>query len=144
VKQIVERHPELGSLVETLYTVHKRERTKPSQEELQDLLHTFIERGKLIFFVLGALDELQPEHWPILLGILEMLNAKLFITSRPLDTLQRQLPQAQVFSIAATPYDLNLYIKEFYRHNPDVVALLEGTGYEGRISEAVHRKSRRM
>jgi ankyrin repeat domain-containing protein 50 len=144
VKQIVERHPELGSLVETLYTVHKRERTKPSQEELQDPLNTFIERGKLIFFVLDALDALRAQYRPVLLGMIEVLHIKLFITSRPLETLQRQLPQDQVFSIAATPYDLDLYIKELFRHNADVVALLDGTGYEWRIDgivETVHRKS---
>ncbi|KAH6903976.1 hypothetical protein BKA70DRAFT_1403752 [Coprinopsis sp. MPI-PUGE-AT-0042] len=143
VKQIVERHADLGPLVENLYLLHKRERTKPSQEELQDLLHTFIECGKTIFFVLDALDELRAEHRPVLLGILATLDAKLFITSRrsSLETLQQQLYQAEVFEIAATPSDLDLYIKDFFRHSPDVMTLLEGTDYEERIVEAVHRKS---
>ncbi|KAH6902518.1 ankyrin repeat-containing domain protein [Coprinopsis sp. MPI-PUGE-AT-0042] len=123
VKQIVERHADLGPLVESLYLLHKRERTKPSQEELQDLLHTFIE--------------------PVLLGILATLDAKLFITSRrsSLETLQQQLYQAEVFEIAATPSDLDLYIKDFFRHSPDIMTLLEGTDFEDRIVKAVHQKS---
>ncbi|KAH6903936.1 ankyrin repeat-containing domain protein [Coprinopsis sp. MPI-PUGE-AT-0042] len=141
VKQIVERHADLGDLVEGLYTVHKRERTKPSQEELQNLLSEFTKQGKTIFFVLDALDEMRAECRPHLLRFLASLNARLFITSRPLDTLQQQFPQAQVFNIAARPSDLDLHVKDFLRHSPDVVALSEGTGLEERIVETIHRKS---
>ncbi|KAH6903958.1 ankyrin repeat domain-containing protein 28 [Coprinopsis sp. MPI-PUGE-AT-0042] len=141
VKQIVERHADLGPLVESVYTVHKRERTKASQEELQDLLSEFTKRGKTIFFVLDALDELRAEHRSVLLWILVSLGGKLFITSRPLETLQQQLPDAHVFKIAASPSDLDLHIKHFLRHSPDVVALLEGTDLEERIVETIHQKS---
>ncbi|KAH6903949.1 hypothetical protein BKA70DRAFT_582864 [Coprinopsis sp. MPI-PUGE-AT-0042] len=141
VKQILERHTDLGPLVESVYTAHKRERTKPSQEELHDLLSEFTRRGKTIFFVLDALDELRAEHRSALLGMIVSLGAKLFITSRPLETLQRQLPEAHVFKIAASPFDLDLHIKHFLRHSPDVVALLEGTDLEERIVEMIHQKS---
>jgi hypothetical protein len=141
VKQIVERHVDLVPAVAGLYTKHKEERTKLSQQDLMGLLAGFIQRGKSLFFVLDALDEMPPEDRTILLRLLASLNAKIFITSRPLDTLQRQYLQAQVFNIAASPHDLDLHIKDFLRHSPELMALLEGTTYLERIAEIVHRKS---
>jgi ankyrin repeat domain-containing protein 50 len=141
VKQIVERHADLVPVVSGLYTKHKEERTKPSQQDLMVLLAGFIQRGKSLFFVLDALDEMPPEDRPILLRLLVSLDAKIFITSRPLDALQRQYVQAQIFDIAASPHDLDLHIKEFLRRSPELMALLENTNYLERIAEIVHRKS---
>ncbi|KAH6902522.1 ankyrin repeat-containing domain protein [Coprinopsis sp. MPI-PUGE-AT-0042] len=140
VKQIVERHTDLGPLVESIYTPHERERTKPSQEELQELLSDFIRRGKTIFFILDALDEMRAEDRPHLLRFLASLNARLFITSRPLETLQQQLPEARLFNIAASPSDLKLHTKLFLQHSPDLMALLEGTNLEEHIVERIHHK----
>ncbi|KAH6902533.1 hypothetical protein BKA70DRAFT_1112737, partial [Coprinopsis sp. MPI-PUGE-AT-0042] len=141
VKQIVERHIDLAPLVQCLYAKHKQERTKPTQDDLMGVLAGFVQRGKVLFFVLDALDEMRAEDRPILVRLLSSLDVKIFITSRPLETLQQQFPQAQVFNIAASPSDLDLHIKHFLRHCPDLVALLEGTEFEERIVEAVHRKS---
>ncbi|KAH6903987.1 hypothetical protein BKA70DRAFT_583896 [Coprinopsis sp. MPI-PUGE-AT-0042] len=141
VKQIVERHIDLLPIIEGLYVKHKRERTKPSQQDLMGVLTTFVGRGKTLFFVLDALDEMRAEDRPILVRLLASLEARLFITSRPLEILQRQFSQAQVFSIAANPSDLDLHIKNFLLHSPEVMALLEGTDFEERIVETVHRRS---
>ncbi|KAH6892839.1 hypothetical protein BKA70DRAFT_1536643 [Coprinopsis sp. MPI-PUGE-AT-0042] len=130
IKQIVERHPDMVSLVETLYALHKRERTRPTQQDLVGLLSQFAALGKTLIFVLDALDELRAEDRPVLLGLLTSLSAKLFITSRPLETLQHRYPQAQVFEIAARPSDIDLHIREFLRHSSDLVELLEGSDFE--------------
>ncbi|KAH6903969.1 ankyrin repeat-containing domain protein [Coprinopsis sp. MPI-PUGE-AT-0042] len=140
VKQIIERHVDLVPMVQGLYAKHKQERTKLTQEDLMGVLAGFVQHGKLLFFVLDALDEMRGEDQPILVRLLSSLDVKIFITSRPLETLQQQFPQAQVFNIAARPSDLDLHIKHFLRHCPDLVALLEGTKFEERIVEAVHRK----
>ncbi|KAH6903934.1 ankyrin repeat-containing domain protein [Coprinopsis sp. MPI-PUGE-AT-0042] len=141
VKQIVERHTDLLPIVEGLYARHQQEKTKPCQQGLMGVLTKFVKHGKLLFLVLDALDEMRAEDRPVLVHLLMSLDVKLFITSRPLETLQRQFPQAQMFNIAASPLDLNLHIKHFLRHSPDVMALLEGTGLAERIVEAVHGKS---
>ncbi|KAH6903940.1 hypothetical protein BKA70DRAFT_1403731 [Coprinopsis sp. MPI-PUGE-AT-0042] len=141
VKQIVERHIDLVPIIEGLYAKHKREKTKPSQQELVDALAEFTRGGKCLFFVLDALDEMRVKDRPILVNLLASLEAKLFITSRPLEILQRRHPQAQVFNIAATMSDLDLYMKDFLRHSPEVVALLEGTDLEERIAQTIHRTS---
>ncbi|KAH6903975.1 ankyrin repeat-containing domain protein [Coprinopsis sp. MPI-PUGE-AT-0042] len=130
VKQVIERHSDLIPFVEGLYAKHQRERTRPSQQDLTGVLAVFIKCGKLLFFVLDALDEMRAEDRPVLVNLFVSLGVNLFITSRPLETLQRQFPQAQVFNIAASPSDLDLHIKHFLRHSPDLVALLEGGDFE--------------
>lgn len=141
VKQIVERHLDLVPVVAGLYTKHQQERTKPSQQDLMGVLAEFVRYGKSLLFVLDAFDEMRLEDRPILLRLLASLEAKIFITSRPLELLQGQYPQAQVFNIAASPSDLDLHIKDFLRHSPEVMALLEGTDIEERIVETIHPTS---
>ncbi|KAH6904192.1 hypothetical protein BKA70DRAFT_1403427, partial [Coprinopsis sp. MPI-PUGE-AT-0042] len=141
IKQFLERHGDLVSIVEGLYKKHEHERTKPSQEELMKVLQIFIERGKTLFFILDALDEMRTEDRSRLVELLVTLDAKLFITSRPLETLQKQFFECQMFDIAARPSDIDLHIKDFLRHSPDVIALLEGTDLQERIVETIHRKS---
>ncbi|KAH6892819.1 ankyrin repeat-containing domain protein [Coprinopsis sp. MPI-PUGE-AT-0042] len=144
VKQIVERHTDLIPSIEPLYARHQQERTKPSQQELTGVLEGFVVCGKTLFFVLDALDEMRVEDRPILLRLLASLDAKIFITSRPLEPLQRQFPDAQVFDIAASASDLDLHIKNFLQHSPEVMALIEGTNLEEQIAETIHRKSGAM
>ncbi|KAH6906618.1 hypothetical protein BKA70DRAFT_1189984 [Coprinopsis sp. MPI-PUGE-AT-0042] len=141
VKQIVERHIDLIPIIEGLYVKHSQERTRPAQHDLVGMLAEFVKHGKSLFFVLDALDEMWAVDRPVLLRLLSSLDVKLFITSRPLETLQQQFPLAQVFNIAASTSDLDLHIKDFLRNSPDVMALLGGTEFEERIVETIHRKS---
>jgi hypothetical protein len=139
VKQIVERHDDLVPLIATVYAQHKKEGTKPTQQDLMGLLAGFITAGKSLFFVLDALDEMRAEHRPILLKLLASLDAKLFITSRPLESIQKQYPHAQIFQISATEADIELHVREFLGHNPEVVALLEGTELDKHIAGTIYQ-----
>jgi hypothetical protein len=141
VKQIVEHHDDLIPLIAGLYMKHKKDSTKANQQELMCALGNFVRHGKSLFFVLDALDELRAEDRPILLRLLTSLDAKVFITSRPLDVLQKQYPYAQIFDIAASPADVKLHVHYFLQHCPEVMALLEGTDLEQSLAETIHRKS---
>ncbi|KAH6894841.1 ankyrin repeat-containing domain protein, partial [Coprinopsis sp. MPI-PUGE-AT-0042] len=141
VKQIIERHDDLIPTIEDLYARHEKEKTKPSQQELREVLQGFVQCGKTLIFVLDAFDEMRADDRPVLLNLLASLDAKLFITSRPLEALQRQFADARVFKIAASPSDLDLHIKHFLRHTPELMALLEGTDLEEQIAETIHQKS---
>ncbi|KAH6874837.1 ankyrin repeat-containing domain protein, partial [Coprinopsis sp. MPI-PUGE-AT-0042] len=141
VKQIIERHDDLIPTIEALYARHEKEKTKPSQQELREVLQGFVQCGKTLFFVLDAFDEMRADDRPVLLNLLASLDAQLFITSRPLQALQRQFASARIFKIAASPSDLDLHIKHFLRHTPELMALLEGTDLEEHIAETIHQKS---
>jgi ankyrin repeat domain-containing protein 50 len=141
VKQIVERHDDLVDAIAGLYTKHERESTKPSQKDLMVALAEFLTRGKKLFFVLDALDEMRVEDRPVLLRLLASLDAKLFITSRPLDVVQKQYPHAQFFDIAASQVDIALHVQNFLQHSPEVMTLLEGTDLEQNLAKMIHRKS---
>jgi ankyrin repeat domain-containing protein 50 len=141
VRQIVERHDDLVPLITEVYARHKREGTKPAQEELMCLLAGFITAGKSLFFVLDALDEMRAKDRPVLLKLLASLDTKLFITSRPLEPIQKQYPHAQMFEISASRADIELHFQEFLQHSPEVVALLEGTELKQHIAETIHQMS---
>lgn len=127
VTQIVERHQDVISLVEPLCARHKREGTRPSQQELERLLSEIAELGKRFIFFLDALDELIPSERKPLIDVLSRVDARLFITSRPLETLQRSFPDAQFFEIAPKPSDINLLVERAMEQNPDLCELIQGT-----------------
>jgi ankyrin repeat domain-containing protein 50 len=141
VKQIVERHNDLVPIIAEVYASHRREGTKPAQQELMGLLAGFIRAGKSLFFVLDALDEMRAEDRPVLLKLLASLDAKLFITSLPLETIQQQYPHAQIFKIRASRADIELHVQEFLRRSPEVLALLKGTDLEQHMGETIYRMS---
>ena len=141
VKQIVEYHTDLIPIISKIYMKHKRDRTKPTQQELMALLTELSKCGKTLFFFLDALDELREADRPVLLGFLASLNAKLFITSRPLSSLQKQCPKARIFDIAADPSDVKLLVHDTLRRSPDLMTLLDGTGLEDEIMEKICQKA---
>jgi ankyrin repeat domain-containing protein 50 len=144
VKQIVERHADLVPTVETLYVKHRRERTRPSQQDLLRLLSQFTELGKRLFFVLDALDELPSEERAIILTLLASLDAKLFITSRPLPPLQQCFPGAKIFEVAAHAADIDLLIQEYLLRNPDLKVLFQESNLEDHFKQKIRQKSGKM
>jgi hypothetical protein len=144
VKQIIERHEDLFPIVETLYAKHKRELTRPSQQDLLRLLSQFAELGKRLFFVLDALDELLSEERAIVLTLLASLDAKLLITSRPLPPLQQCFPGATIFEVAAHASDIDLLIQEYLLRNPDIKVLLQESNFEDHFKQRIRQKSGKM
>lgn len=144
VKQILERHEDLLPVAASLYARHNRDGTSPRRNELVSLLDDFVKYGKTLLLVLDALDELRVDDRPILLRLLASLNVRIFITSRPLETLQQKFSDLTVFDIAAQPSDIQLHIEQCLLECPDLTALLKGTDAKERIVEAVYRKSNGM
>ncbi|KAH6892843.1 ankyrin repeat-containing domain protein [Coprinopsis sp. MPI-PUGE-AT-0042] len=140
VKQIVERHADSIPIVQEIYAKHKREKTRLSQQDLMSLLSQLI-KGKVVYIVLDALDELRSEDRPILIGLLASLHVKLFITSRPLASLQKRWDQAQVFDITADPSDIDLVIQSFLCQSPDLMTLLDDSGMKSQVVETIRIKA---
>ncbi|KAH6903897.1 ankyrin repeat-containing domain protein [Coprinopsis sp. MPI-PUGE-AT-0042] len=142
VSQIAERHPDAGPLLASLYAKHKRERTKPSPQEIKGLLLQIIQLGKTLFFVVDALDELRDEDRSVLIGLLASLpDTRIFITSRPLEALQNRFSEARIFNIAAHPSDVDLLIRESLDRNPHLVALFEDSEFHGHLVRTIREKA---
>ena len=112
VKQTIERHPDCVPLAEQVYETHIREGTRPTEEELNELLRQFVQRKKATFYILEALDEAPDRIRLKLLQKLLLLGVRLFITSRPLPELQAMFTGAHTFTIRAQDKDLDLHIQE--------------------------------
>lgn len=112
VKQTYERHTGCRKYVEDTYSQHLREATRPTETQLLGLLRRLIASVSITFYVLDALDEAPVQLQRAILKALTSLDARLFITSRPLDDLQAHFAEASTFRIAAHNDDLDLYIKQ--------------------------------
>ena len=109
MKQSLERHNCLISRADKVYARHIREKTQPTEEELLGLLRWFTVRIPGTFYFLDALDEAPIDIQRELVDKLASVNARVFITSRPMD-VQVDFPKAHHFEIAARDQDLDLHI----------------------------------
>ncbi|KAH6909763.1 hypothetical protein BKA70DRAFT_1425484 [Coprinopsis sp. MPI-PUGE-AT-0042] len=124
VKQTVERHAHCLSLFDEVYAVHIREKTQPSEAELLGLLQRFTENVVATFYVLDALDEALKAIQVDVVKKLASLNVKIFITSRPMQTVEVHFPSAHRFPIVAQDHDLDLHIIEQISRSPDLQEIL--------------------
>ncbi|KAH6911291.1 hypothetical protein BKA70DRAFT_1560386 [Coprinopsis sp. MPI-PUGE-AT-0042] len=92
VKQTIERHSRCLLIFNQMFARHVRERSQPSEDELLRLLHRFAQVMAATFYFLEALDEAPINIQLDLLKRLSSLHVKLFITSRPLPSLEPCLP----------------------------------------------------
>ena len=125
VKQTLEKRPDFATLAQNVYDEHIGYDTQPTEVELIELLRQFNQRTRVTFYVLDALDEAPVRIRLKLIQTLSSLGARLFITSRPLPTLESKLPSAFAFSISAQDRDLDLHIEEKIAGSEDLQDLLE-------------------
>ena len=112
VKQTLEQRSDCTPLAQTIYDEHIHHGTQPTEGELIELLRQFNQQTKVTFYVLDALDEAPVRIRLRLIQTLSSLGARLFITSRPLPTLESKLPDPSTFNISAQDHDLDLHIEE--------------------------------
>ncbi|KAH6870872.1 hypothetical protein BKA70DRAFT_1069663, partial [Coprinopsis sp. MPI-PUGE-AT-0042] len=125
VKQTVERHPDCELIAEKAYARHIREKTQPTESELLELLRQFTEVNAATFYFLDALDEAPDRIQVDLVLKLASLNARLFVTSRPLESVQARVPDAHCFPIFAQEGDLDLHINQEISRSRDLASFLE-------------------
>ncbi|KAH6908129.1 hypothetical protein BKA70DRAFT_1427376 [Coprinopsis sp. MPI-PUGE-AT-0042] len=129
VRQLLERYPFLYPLVKPVYDEHSREMTKPSKDQLLELLRDISQVFETLFCALDGLDEAAPDTQFKLLDALSTVKASYFITSRPLEPLHSVLPNAQFFNIVARPEDIKLMVSQKLRESPRVASMLDAGGH---------------
>jgi hypothetical protein len=128
VKQTVERHADCIPLAEEAYARHLHEKTEPTETELLQLLQRFARQKRGTFYFLDALDEAPDRVQLELVKKLASLDVRLFITSRPLKTVENCVPGVHSFAIAAQDHDLDLHIDQEIEASPDLQSLLQRVG----------------
>ncbi|KAH6889033.1 ankyrin repeat-containing domain protein [Coprinopsis sp. MPI-PUGE-AT-0042] len=123
--QTLERHPDCLGLIEETYAQHLRERTEPTEEQLLALLCQLTKSMTATFYILDALDEAHTKIQLAVVKALASLNVKLFITSRPLKTVEANFPAANTFPIIAQDTDIDLHIAKGINESAELQRLLQ-------------------
>ena len=130
VKQTLERNPKCHPIACKVYARHIKEKTRPSEEELFNLLRQFTGMMLATFYFLDAMDEAPLDVQLELLEKLTSLNVGLFITSRPMDALQARFPAAHKYPIRAQDHDLDLHINKEISRSVFLQDILDAQGPE--------------
>jgi hypothetical protein len=77
------------------------------------------------FYILDALDEAPTKIQLAVVRTLASLNVKIFITSRPLKTIEASFPRAHTFTIFAQDVDLDLHITQAISDNAELQHLVQ-------------------
>ncbi|KAH6908110.1 ankyrin repeat-containing domain protein [Coprinopsis sp. MPI-PUGE-AT-0042] len=148
IRQLLERYPFLLPLVQPLYEEHRREKTKPSRNELLDLLRDISNVFDTFYCALDGLDEATEDDQFKLLDALSSIKANFFITSRPLESLSPLLPNARFFTVAARDEDIQRLIDYKIKQSPRLVAMLdtqgEGSSHRETIVTKITQKAEGM
>jgi hypothetical protein len=119
LRHLYETSPGAFVDAEELHTRHKKYRTSPKREEIEEVLRNGIARCHEAYIILDALDEYLENFSER--AIRELLNAfqglgsnvKLMVTSRVLGTMEgifKQI-QAERLEICAKDQDLQMYVQ---------------------------------
>jgi ankyrin repeat domain-containing protein 50 len=141
VKQTLERHPDCLSLVERTYSRHLHENTEPTELQLLSLLGELTDGMQATFYILDALDEAPTKMQLAVVRVLASLKVKLFITSRPLKTVEAHFHQAHTFTIVAQDADIALHIAKAIDDNAELQRLLKANPFlRDEIVSTINRK----
>jgi hypothetical protein len=116
LQQLVLQNPEYIPDLESLYSKHLRENTRPDVGEISELLQSIIWSFPKVFIIIDALDECSDvdDVRFILLTELRKLKSRvcLLITSRPIPKLEEGLEDAVHVYAKASDSDIKNYLEQ--------------------------------
>jgi hypothetical protein len=124
-RQLYETSPEAFADAEALHARHKKHRTSPKREEIEEVLRNGIARCHEAYIILDALDEylenFSDRAIRELLNVIQGLgsNVKLMVTSRVLGAMEGIFKeiQAERLEICAKDEDLQRYVQARIEHD---------------------------
>jgi hypothetical protein len=133
IKQLVEHHPRFFPYIESVYTKHMKEATRPHEQNLLELFQKLIGSFKQAYIIIDAVDEASDDTRDHLLRALSPLRANLLLTSRP-SNLSKHLPQDALFVYidALNQQDIKHFIDENFQQSIRLLDLLEGKEEDGK------------
>jgi Cdc6-like AAA superfamily ATPase len=117
LKQLVQGRPLVPENMKCLYERHKEKRTRPSIDEILEVLYSIVADYSRAFILIDALDELQASDgdWRKILAELFNLQAKsgasLFVTSRYIPEITKEFEgRSTSLEIRASDKDVQRYL----------------------------------
>ena len=117
LKQLLQEQPFLPDSVKTLYLRHKNKRTRPSFDEISEVLQSVMAEYSRVFIIIDALDECQISdgcRQRFLLGLFNLhakCGANLFVTSRPIFSIEKKFEGNTSLEIRASDEDVRRYLE---------------------------------
>lgn len=147
LKQLLKQQTTLPNCVTELYESHQRRTTRPSIDDIVELLQSSTATLSRIFVIVDALDECQTTEGCQMDFISELftfkdgVKANLFATSRHIDRIQRKFSRCISLEIKATDEDIRMYLKgQRRRFSQDMVS----DELQARIESKVIKASENM
>jgi len=115
LKQFVQEQP-IPDSVRTLYDRHKDKRTRPSLDEILGILQSEAAAYSRVFIIINAFDECQISdscRQRLLSGLFNLqvkCGANLFITSRPISSIEKEFEGKPMLEIRASDEDVRRYL----------------------------------
>jgi Cdc6-like AAA superfamily ATPase len=126
LKQLIQRQPTMPQSVRKLYYEHKRERTRPSINEVLTVLHSITSTYSRIFFIVDALDECsgksRKKFLSEIFNLQTIARANLFVTSRFLQEVEKEFKESITLQIRANDVDVGNYLDEQLRNFRSLVS----------------------
>ncbi|EAU92501.2 ankyrin containing protein [Coprinopsis cinerea okayama7 len=144
IKEYLEQHPFLISVVEPLYSRHELTKTEPSEDELVTLLadiETFFRKS---FYALDGVDEARNDVQFDLIKLFNSLQGNIILFSRPLDELGTYLDYAVLFSVSAQAEDLEVMIADKLDRHVALRRILSNPEHKLEVVRSIQEKSAGM
>ena len=115
LKQLIQLRPEIPSEIVNLHERHLTKQTRPTLDEVSQLLKREIRSRSNVFIIIDALDELSDSDNTRDNFISELRSiqddVRLMITSRHVTTIEHEFENAGRIEILASDEDVKLYLK---------------------------------
>lgn len=131
VKHLAQQNTSAIQSLKTLYDAHVKNKTRPSINELNELLNAIVHSPSFerIFIIVDALDECQAaencrlKFTCVLSRLVQAGKANVFATSRPSPELQNALQQSSTISLElrATDEDVQVYLEGNFENLPNCI-----------------------
>jgi Cdc6-like AAA superfamily ATPase len=118
LKQLIQGLPLIPQSIQTLYEHHQRKRTRPSINEIMQILQSVVRDYSKAFIIVDALDECQVSEGRRKQFLTELFNlqtktvANLFATSRYIPEITREFDGSASLEIRASNDDVQKYLND--------------------------------
>jgi len=128
LKQFVQEQNAIPDSVKTLYNRHKDRRTRPLPDEILGVIRSVAAAYSRVFIIVDALDECQisdgyrQRFLSGLFSIQAKCEANLFVTSRPISSIEKEFEGNPILEIRASKEDVRRYLEGHMFRLPGFVA----------------------